>query len=229
MNTVVNISIYGIGWIHSDGYGCIMKELQASFVNRQSHAMLKKKLFSCPFKNFGRLDTLSKMTCYAVALALQDAGMHYSAGQKQDIGIIGTNASGSLQSDIDYFQDYLNNGRTLSRGNLFIYTLPTSPLAEAAIYFGLQGPLLYATSPDGSLASILAMATEMTLLEETPIMLAGMAEEDRAVYCVLMRSPASDRKALCDVAKAMELVRNTGAVSEMIEEFSAFRKGNILT
>jgi 3-oxoacyl-[acyl-carrier-protein] synthase II len=223
-----NISLFGIGWIHTDGYGCIMKEIQSSYVNRQGHSLMKKKLFSCPFKNFGRLDALSKMTCYAVALALQDAGMHYSAGQKQDIGIIGTNASGSLQSDIDYFEDYLNTGRTLSRGNLFIYTLPTSPLAEAAIYFGLQGPLLYATSPDGSLASILAMATEMILLEEIPVMLAGMAEEDEAVYCVLMRGHASDRKALCDVDKAMEIVRNTGAVSEMIQEFSAFRKGNIL-
>jgi len=204
-----------------------MKEIQSSHVNRQSDSLLKKRLFSFPFKNFGRLDAISKMTCYAVALALQDAGMHYSAGQKQDIGIIGTNASGSLQSDIHYFRDYLNSGRTLSRGNLFIYTLPTSPLAEAAIFFGLQGPLLYAASPDGSLASILAMATEMILLEETPVMLAGMAEEDKAVYCVLMRGPASDRKALCNVDKAMEIVRNTGAVSEMIQEVSAFRKGGI--
>ena len=228
MNTVVDISIYGIGWIHADGYGCVMKEIQSLYVNSQSRSLLKKKLLSYPFKNFGRLDALSKMTCYAVALALQDAGMHYSAGQKQDIGIIGTNASGSLQSDVDYFQDYLNSGRTLSRANLFIYTLPTSPLAEAAIYFGLQGPLLYATSADGSPASILAMAAEMILLEETPVMLAGMAEEDKAVYCVLMRGPAADRKALCDVDKAMEIVRNTGAVSEMIHEFSAFRKGNIL-
>ncbi len=205
-----------------------MKEIQSSYVNRQSYSLLKKRLFSFPFKNFGRLDTISKMTCYAVALALQDAGMHYSAGQKQDIGIIGTNASGSLQSDIHYFRDYLNSGRTLSRGNLFIYTLPTSPMAEAAIYFGLQGPLLYATSPDRSLASILAMATEMILLEETPVMLAGMAEEKEAVYFVLTRVPDSDRKALCDVDKAMEIVRNIRAVSEMIQEFSAFKKGNIL-
>ncbi len=205
-----------------------MKEIQSSYVNRQSHLLLKKRLFSYPFKNFGRLDALSKMTCYAVALALQDAGIHYSSGRKQDIGIIGTSTPGSLQSDIYYFQDYLNSGRTLSRGNLFIYTLPTSPLAEAAIYFGLQGPLLYATGPDRPLASILAMSTEMILLEETPVMLAGMAEEDKAVYCVLMRGPASDRKALCDVDKAMEIVRNTRAVSEMIQEFSAFKKGNIL-
>ena len=35
------------------------------------------------------------------------------------------------------------NGSTLGRGNLFIYTLPSSPLAEAAIHFGLTGKLLY--------------------------------------------------------------------------------------
>lgn len=222
-----NMSLYGIGWIHTDGYGCIMKDIQSSYVNRQSQSLLKKRLFSFPFKNFGRLDAISKMTCYAVALALQDAGMHFSAGQKQDIGIIGTNASGSLQSDINYFRDYLNSGRTLSRGNLFIYTLPTSPLAEAAIYFGLRGPLLYAASPDGSLASTLAMASEMILLEETPVMLAGMAEKDVAIYCVLMKGTVSDWKALCDVDKAMEIVRNTGAFSGMVQKFTALRKGNI--
>jgi len=41
------------------------------------------------------------------------------------------------------FLDYVQAGRKLGRGSLFIYTLPSSPLAEAAIHFGLQGPVLY--------------------------------------------------------------------------------------
>ena len=62
---------------------------------------------------------------------------------------------GSLQSDLEYFRDYLEGGRTLSRGNLFIYTLPSSPLGEAAIHFGLLGPLLYAASEGNALTAVL--------------------------------------------------------------------------
>lgn len=148
-------------------------------------ALSRKEIFSYPFKNFGRLDNISKLTCYAVALALKDAGVKYSMDHKHDIGIICTNKSGSLKSDIHYFKDYLDSGRTLSRGNLFIYTLPSSPLGEAAIHFGLQGPLLYVTAADKPLQAALDTASEMILLDESPSMLVGTAEEDESVYFVL--------------------------------------------
>ena len=35
-------------------------------------------IFSHPFRNFGRLDGISRMTVSAVALALRDAGVDYS-------------------------------------------------------------------------------------------------------------------------------------------------------
>jgi 3-oxoacyl-[acyl-carrier-protein] synthase II len=88
---------------------------------------------------------------------MKDAGFSCIPQKKQDIGIVGASDSGSMQSDIDYFKDYLDCGRTLSRGNLFIYTLPSSPLGEAAIHFGLQGPLLYAASAENPLMTALTI------------------------------------------------------------------------
>ena len=88
----------------------------------------------------------------AVALALRDAGIEYSARNKQDTGIIATSGAGSLQSDLDYYADFVKNGRTLSLANLFIYTLPSSPLGEAAIHFGLTGPLLFTSALDAGLS-----------------------------------------------------------------------------
>ena len=206
-------------------YGCIMQGMQLYYKDSpKGNALLRKKIFSCPFEKFGRLDNISKMTCYAVALALKDAGIAYSPHQKQDIGILGTNASGSLQSDIRYFTDYLNGGRTLSRGNLFIYTLPSSPLGEAAIHFGLQGPLLYVANPDNSLPSVMAMASDMILLDETTAMLVGMTEEDEAVYFLLMRNSDPGKKVLCDVTQASVIVSKNLLFSQMIKEFSAFLK-----
>ncbi len=171
------ICIGGLGWINRQGYGCVRRSLELSGVPKKEEAFLH------PFNNFGRLDTVSKMTAYAVALALKDAGIKYPLSRKQDIGIIGTNAAGCINSDIRYFKDYLDSGRTLSRGNLFIYTLPSSPLSEAAIHFGLQGPLFYATG--NGMAGILNIAAEMIHMGEAAIVLAGMAEEDAAAYFVL--------------------------------------------
>lgn len=223
----MDIFVHGIGWIRKEEYGCIMKEKRLSLDGKSVNARSGKDIFPYPFKNFGRLDTLSKMTCRAVALALDDAGIGYSPGRKQDIGIICTNTAGSLQSDVRYFKDYLESGRTLSRANLFIYTLPSSPLGEAAIYFGLQGPLLYATGRD-SLAAIMVMAADMTFHDEASAMLAGMVEEDEAVFFVVMKKPDSTRRVLCDVDSAMEILNNTGTVPGIIKEFSNMKKGKSL-
>ena len=157
----MSIFIRGIGWMSQEGYGCIRKGLHRSFPSVAGSSLSKQDIFSHPFRNFGRLDKTSKMTAYAVALALRDSDMGYSADRKQDIGIIGTSREGSLRSDIEYFKDYVENGRSIGRGNLFIYTLPSSPLGEAAIHFGFSGPLLYAAVNENSIAKILDMAGEI--------------------------------------------------------------------
>ncbi len=194
-------------------YGCVMRGLRVSY---ESKAFLRKKIFPLPFKNFGRLDSVSRMTCYAVALALKDAGIKYSLNRKQDIGIIGTNTSGSLQSDINYFKDYLDSGRTLSRGNLFIYTLPTSPLAEAAIYFGLQGPLLYMTLSQPGTAALLRDAGNMIVCGETSAMLAVKADEAEAVCFVLTQEKDLSGGKACSLEKITAVAERTSHLDEVI-------------
>jgi 3-oxoacyl-(acyl-carrier-protein) synthase len=189
-------------------------------------ALLKKEILATSYKNFGRIDNASKMTCYAAALALQDAGIEYSRNRKQDIGIIGANNQGSLETDMNYFKDYLDSNRTSSRGNLFIYTLPTSSLGEAAIRFGLQGPLLYIAASDNSLLPVMDTAAEMILFDESPVMLAGMIREDEAVYFVLKKASGAGQHVLCNIDRAMSILRKVPAFDEMLKEFSVLRKGN---
>ncbi len=213
------ISVHGIGWLTRTGYGCVRSGLRQPFERGAGvHSLGKKGIFSRPFKNFGRLDSPSRMTAYAVALALRDAGIDYAQAGKQDIGIIGANALGSLQSDIEYFRDYVGSGRTLSRGNLFIYTLPSSPAGEAAIHFGLQGPLLYVTGEEDSLAPVLDTAEEMILDGETPVMLAGRAGEDEALYFVLAASRLAP--VLCDISAARRIVETTPEGEGIVLKFS---------
>lgn len=208
---------------------CLMKDIRVRYKDTTSFEGLSRKgIFSYPFKNFGRLDADSKMVCYSVALALKDAGESYSFDSKKDIGIIGTNMDGSLQSDIDYFKDYVAYGRKLSRGNLFIYTLPTSPLGEAAIHFGLQGPLFYMTSGYEILPLVIRTAEEMLLLNETQMVVAGMNNKDEAAYFVLMRDPGPEHPVLCDVPEAMSVIEKGISLPEMAEEFLMLKKGKCL-
>jgi len=219
------IGIYGIGWINKNEYGNIAMKKTTSYEESEFDGLAKSGIFSFSFKNFGRLDRISKLTCIAVALALKDAGISYTPQKGQDIGIVGSGASGSLQSDIDYFKDYLDCGRTLSRGNLFIYTLPSSPMGEAAIHFGLQGPLLYASAPENPLLTTLTIASEMVLSGETPAILAGMTEDCAAVYFILMKDSVSNKSILCDEKEIRTILNRHMTFEKMIKELLTLRKG----
>lgn len=221
----MDISVLGIGWVGREAYGCVRQGMSIPYNKDGEDGIAnlhRKGIFSYAFKNFGRLDNASKMTCSAVALALKDAGIEYSMNQKQDMGIIGTNRKGSLQSDLDYFKDYIKCGRKLARGNLFIYTLPSSPLGEAAIHFGFQGPLLYTTFASKSLARTLEIAKEMIISGEVSTMLGGMAEEDEAVYFVLARYSAP--RAVCSLADAMAILEKDMMCSEMVKQFPTIKQ-----
>jgi len=223
------IALCGIGWINKEEYMCVMKGLRVRYKDTTSfNGLSRKGMFLYPFKNFGRFDAVSKMVCYSVALALKDADESYSPELKKDMGIIGTNTDGSLQSDIDYFKDYVDCGRKLSRGNLFIYTLPTSPLAEAAIHFGLQGSLFYMTSGHETLPLVIRTAEEMLLLNETQSVLAGINSKDEAMYFVFKKEPGPESPVLCDIPEAVSVTEKGDSLQETAEKFLMLKKRKCL-
>lgn len=216
---IMTVSVRGIGWVTKTGYGSVRLGLHHQFEEGEGiHSLAKLGIFSHPFKNFGRLDWMSRMTVSAVALALQDAGIEYSIANKQDIGIIGTSCEGSLKSDIAYFKDFIENGRTLSRANLFIYTLPSSALGEAAIHFGLIGPLLYATGVDNSFAEFLDMAAGIVVAREASRMLVGKITEEEALYFVI--DDKQEDCALCRLIEARSIMESTHDISDILRQFS---------
>jgi len=183
------IAVTGIGWLNHKEYGLAIGKIKKphegidSLYSRFKH----ESYFLYPVKNFSRFDIISKMTCFCAALALKDAGILYSGDQKKEIGIFGTNETGCLESNLDYFRDYIESGRILARGNLFIYTLPSIPMAEAAIHFGLSGPLLHIAFNDGKISSLLSFAGKSIMEGETPSILAVKAEEASAVCFMLQK------------------------------------------
>jgi hypothetical protein len=169
--------VMGIGWWTPEASGCLLsaKEYEAG----------RQDTFRHQFKNFGRLDRDSKAAAYAVALALEDAGLSYPIGPGTTAGIAGGNYLGCLNADIRYFRDYIDCGRTLGRGNYFIYTLPSSPLAECSIHFGLEGPILYLGGGTSEFARPLEAASEIMADSQADLMLAGVTSPEGAMFMVL--------------------------------------------
>ena len=155
-----------MGWITKNKYGCRKSKLEQGYSDLKAlYNQLQPKIFKYPVANFFRFDAISKLTTISIALALYDAKMVYAEGKKQNISILGTQPKAALEANLAYFNDYITNGRTLARGNLFIYTLPSSPLAEAAIHFGLTGKLLYLGFAKNTETKSLKYASDMLKTE----------------------------------------------------------------
>jgi len=177
------IKICGRGWVKKGAYGFGNKgPVSQEYADLRSlYAQLKEKgIFKLTVENFGRFDQPSKLAVITIALALHDAGLIYTKGKLQDVGIIGTSIAGSAETNLVYFKDYVEAGRILGRGNLFIYTLASSPLAEAAIHFGLAGPLLFLGYAKNQKQNILEHAKFMIKNKEAKAMLAVELNENEA-------------------------------------------------
>jgi len=218
------VGVAGIGWITRQAFGCVGRGERTSLSDDVGlDGPARTALFDRVPRNFGRLDRVSRLTIASVSLALRDAGCTASPERKQDIGIIGTGPSGSLSADLSYFRDYLECGRKLARGNLFIYTLPSSPLGEAAIHTGLLGPLLYLADKRASLSSVLGTAAEMLSLCEAEAMLAGRTDEEGSFYVLLQRGSESISGGFCDADQAYAIAERSASIDQLVEEFKAMK------
>ena len=218
----MKLTVRGIGWLDQDGYGSIRTGVSHPLNPQEgSRSLAKQGIFPRPFKNFGRMDAVSQLTAGAVALALQDAGVVCGPEAKADIGILGICDSGSLVSDLAYFRDYLDNGRSTSRGNLFVYTLPSSPLGEAAIYFGLTGPLLYLAGGERPLGAALEQAGELIASGETGGLLVGQVSGATALYFFV--GPGERDDSFCDLREARAIVASEATLAGMVGRFSSMQ------
>jgi len=137
----------------------------------------KEKCFKRKFKNFGRLDQISKNICHTLAPLLTAENL-YPMQKSTDIHIFFSSQEGSSLADKNYFSDFLEYGETAGRANKFLYTLPTSPLGEASVHFGLTGRIMYICDAQTSfhtLDTIVDNAFKFTF-SNSQYALTGMAE-----------------------------------------------------
>ncbi len=132
----------GIGWIGTTGWGALRTGQGGVFTGDACERHLDQPPAGLAVRNYPRFTRHARLVMHALHLSIRDA---WPAGQPvpAGAGLIGVGELGTVEANLDYFRDYWRNGRRLARGNLFLYTLPTSPLAEAALAFQLRGPLYW--------------------------------------------------------------------------------------
>ena len=167
--------VVGLSWMTAQTCGSLRRDLHLKFEDpKLLYASLKAEgFFSVPLSKVRWFHTVSERYCLASALALKDAfesATEFRA-HASEVGVLSLSCEGALQSNLEYFKDYIQSGRKLARGNLFIHTLPTSRLAEVAIAFGLKGPSFHLSAADPSLnllftrcAALVQAAPELNLL-----------------------------------------------------------------
>lgn len=164
----MNTNVLGTGWMTKESYGSDRLGVDVEYASRATLRGLGKEdgLFAYPVKNFGRFPATAQRVCYVTVLALRDAGLDYSKEKKQEVGLLGMDEYGCEKANFNFFQDYIDGGRSMARANLFIYTLPSSPLAEAAVHFGLQGPLYYYRRQNSNVEELMTIARRMIAEEQ---------------------------------------------------------------
>jgi len=161
--------------------------------NLETQEFNRKNFLFKEFKNFGRLDPVSRSISGAVAVLLHDAGL-YPSEDKFDIPVLFSSDGGSIRSDGAYYRDFIKYNETAGRANLFLYTLPTSPLGEVSVHFGLTGPLLFFTSANKG-EVLFEIASMQMMTSRTGYLLMGVGEESAECaksFFMLLKSTVSN-------------------------------------
>ena len=126
---------------------------------------------------FGRLDLFSQIGVAAVALALEDAGrLHRTSpanNNDQTLGLICATTSSCNRTDYDFFKTVQADPRLASPG-LFVYTLATSFLGEAALRFAINGTSLALIEPQPSGAQALRLGLEQLTFGDEDVVITGV-------------------------------------------------------
>jgi hypothetical protein len=156
-----------------------------------------------PVKYYARMTPETRCCLFAASLALKQARW---AADAVEIGLLSAGSDGCLRANGEYFQDYVDNGRTLGRGNLFIYTLPTSALGEVAIALLLTGPCMFIQDCDDPVASLGRIGGQIISDGEAGGML-GLWSDSEAAVCMLIEPGAGETFSALSSASPIQVCR----------------------
>ncbi|MCK5681427.1 hypothetical protein KAI46_11520 [bacterium] len=182
---LIEAQVTGIGWVNASGFGWGTKNklpVWGRGTPQVPHATLKSLKGG---SRFGRLDLFSQIGVAAVGLALQDAGRLQQtetnpnksnpihASEPLSIGLVCSTTSSCSLTDHSFYDTVIENPHLASPG-LFVYTLATSFLGEAALRFSIKGSSIAIIEPQPSASDALCTSIEELTTGDEDIMIAGL-------------------------------------------------------
>ncbi len=173
--SIVNVPITGIGWISAVNAGRGSDRCKPEWdvgTPTVPAAMLKSLKGG---SRFGRLDLFSRIGVAAIGLALEDAG-YLPAKQpaaETSIALISATTSSCGVTDRDFYRTIQEEPGLASPG-LFVYTLATSFLGEAALRFSLTGAGMTVLESQPRADSALKLALEELITGDDEVVVAGI-------------------------------------------------------
>ena len=148
----------------------------------------KPKDFIAPMK-LRRMNMLSRFGMAAAKLAIADCGAELPPNTGVAIGT----AFGSVQTSVDYLQEYVEKGAALAPPQLFAESVANAPGSHIAIEWGLRGFNVTITQRESS-ALAAAMYASSQLMKGTvdAALIGGVEEVNEMLFSVLDRLGALD-------------------------------------
>ncbi|HWE04100.1 MAG TPA: beta-ketoacyl synthase N-terminal-like domain-containing protein [Tepidisphaeraceae bacterium] len=201
-----------VAWFTGRHYGTILPGEKS--LTRPSPALGDSKemlaLIDRPIKYLARMGPEARSCLAAASLAIKAAG--WRDNPPPEIGILAAGYDGWLAADEAYFRDYVAGGLTLGRGNLFIYTLPTSTQGEISIALSLNGPTLHIQDDAHPVAALFHQAGQLIDNQEADAVLVLYSDAGASICFAIDRVKRHHR--LADFpwdAKPLEMAQSLAA------------------
>jgi 3-oxoacyl-[acyl-carrier-protein] synthase II len=147
--------------------------------------------FTGGYRNWGRVAPQARRLACALEAGFAELRLDGQARRRAGWGIFGMNTAGCHAENTAFFRDYVENGRSLARGGLFVHTLPSTPVAEASIHFGLRGPVCHFVDPALDFSRLVDWACA-TMAEEGVAGMVVVSIEDDLALCAFLRAAGVD-------------------------------------
>src|ERR1041385_5286765 len=150
----------------------------------------KARDFIAPMK-MRRMNLLSRYAVAAARLAVDDAGIALPNGA----GVARGRAFGTVQTSVDYMQEYVEKGAALAPPQLFAESVANAPGSHVAIEHDLRGFNVTITQRESSaLAAAMYACAQIAKGAAPAALIGGVDEVTEMVFSVLARLGAlSDR------------------------------------
>jgi len=212
------VVITGLGWFRDGAYGHTRgPSLDGGPEGGSLYSRLQADgILPGPVPDFGRLSLAAKQICAAVGAGLRDAGCSAGCAPREVIGIIGNGSA--VEANRAFFDDYVSNGRQMARGSLFVYTLPSSPLAAPAQCYTLNGPLIHFRHARDGVAHIVDRAVELLAQRLADAMVVVYEDATGILGCVVRPDAEGGHAAVLSAAALKERAGHVQSVSDLVND-----------